>query len=223
LTVESERDWADRIFSTIDGDRAYHLDTILIADRSAAFRGELCGSINQRIASEAYEPLWDDGKLQKEWWEPVRREVLRFAGVEEKTMGLGIEIEKAWEEDREKAVKALGDNRNALSVQVPIAKEKAVITYISRQAARRHLIREHHQLLVASLKEMAARKGYELIIVEAEKLSKNEQLEIMSRTTVRNCTHRGLLARLIKTFCRFWSVFTETVFRICCGWPLQGT
>jgi len=190
LTVESEFDWADRIFTTTNGDRAYHLDTVLIADRSAAFNGKLCGSINQRIAAEAYEPLWDAGKLQKEWWEPVRREVLRFAGVEEKTMGLGVEIEEAREDEREKASKALGGNQNALSVQIPIAKEKAVITYISRQAARRHLIREDHELLRASLQEMSVRKGYELIIIEAEKLSRDEQLRIMSRTTVRNRTRR---------------------------------
>ena len=189
LTVESERDWADRIFTTINGDRAYHLETVLIADRSAAFKGKLCGGTNQRVAAEAYEPLWDGGRLQNEWWEPVRRETLRFAGVEEKIMDLGVEIEKAWEEEREKADKVLGDDQNALSVQIPIAKEKTVITYISRQAARRHLIRRDHELLVASLKEMTARKGYELIIIEAEKLSKDEQLRIISKTTVRRHLH----------------------------------
>ena len=189
VTVETEFDWADRIFTTIDGDRAYHFDAILIADRSAAFKGKLCGITNHRVAAEAYEPLWENGKLQKEWWEPVRREFLRFAGVEKKSMDLGIEIEKAWEKEREKTVKALGGNQNNLPVQVPIPKEKTVITYISRQAARRHLIREDHQLLVASLQEMTARKGYELIIIEAEKLSKDEQLAIMSRTTVRERVH----------------------------------
>ncbi|KAF9653910.1 hypothetical protein BDM02DRAFT_3107056 [Thelephora ganbajun] len=197
LTVESERDWADRIFTTINGDRAYYLDTVLIADRSAAFKGKLCGATSHRIAAEAYEPLWDDGRLQKEWWEPVRREVLRFAGVEERTMDLGIEIERAWEEEKEKAVKALGGNQDALSVQIPIAKEKTVVTYISRQAARRHLIREDHQLLVASLQEMTARKGYELIIIEAEKLSKDEQLGIMSRTTVLVGVHGNGLSHVL--------------------------
>ena len=221
LTVESERDWDDRIFATINGDRAYHLDTVLIADRSAAFKGKLCGSVNQRYASEAYEPLWDDGRLQKEWWEPVRREVLRFAGVGEKILNLGVEIEKAWEEEREKAVKVLG--QNALSVQIPIAKEKAVITYISRQSARRHLIQEHHLLLVASLKEMAARRGYELIIVEAEKLSKDEQLGIMSKTTVRKHMHHHSLKLLMEVFCRSCLAFTETAFRICCGWLRPGS
>lgn len=184
VTVETEFDWADRIFTTINGDRAYHFDIILIADRSAAFKGKLCGITTQRVAAEAYEPFWENGRLQKEWWEPIRREFLRFAGVEKKSMDLGTEIEKSWEEEKENTVRALGANQNDLPVQVPISKEKTVITYISRQSARRHLIREDHQLLVASLQEMTARKGYELIIIEAEKLSKDEQLAIMSRTTV---------------------------------------
>ena len=184
LTVESESDWADRILMTANGDRAYHFGTVLIADRSAAFKGKLCGGTNQRIAAEAYEPLWDGGRIQKEWWEPVRREVLRFAGVEESTIGLGIEIDEVWEGERERAVKALRGDRNTLFVQVPIAKEKAVITYISRQATRRRLIQEDHELLVASIREMAARKGYELIVIEAERLPREEQLGIMARTTV---------------------------------------
>ena len=187
LTVESELDWDDRIFTTMDGDRAYHLGTVLIADRSAAFKGSRCGSNNQRIAAEAYEPLWESGRLQKEWWEPVRREALRFAGVEEKAMGLGVEIEKAWEKERKKAVRVLP---NALHLQIPIAREKAVITYISRQSARRHLIQEHHELLVASLQELANRKGYRLIVIEAEKLTKDEQLGIMAMTTVRKHIRR---------------------------------
>lgn len=197
VTVETEFDWADRVFTTADGDRAYHFDIILIADRSAAFKGKLCGIANHRVAAEAYEPFWKSGKLQREWWEPIRREFLRFAGVEKESMDLGFEIEKAWEEEREKAARTLGANQNTSPVQIPIPKKKTVITYISRQSARRHLIREDHQLLVASLQEMTARKGYELIIIEAEKLSKDEQLAIMSKTTVRRPIHLFFFFKLL--------------------------
>jgi hypothetical protein len=193
VTVETEFDWADRIFTTVDGDRAYHFDIVLIADRSASFRGKLCGLTNHRVAAEAIEPFWENGRLQKEWWEPVRREFLRFAGVDKMTMDLGVEIEKAWQQDREKTAKSIGAKQDDLPVQVPIPSDKTVITYISRQAARRHLIREDHQLLVASLQEMSARKGYELIIIEAEKLTKDQQLVIMSRTTVRRDVRRHFL------------------------------
>lgn len=200
LPVETEFDWTDRIYTTINGDRAYQFDVILVSDRSAAFKGKLCGLINHRIAAEAYEPFWNDGRLQKEWWEPVRRRLLRFAGVSEEATDYGLEIEKAWQRDSEEVVKALGSKPNVSPVQLPILKEKAVITYISRQSARRHLLREDHELLVASLREMTMRKGYELIIIEAEKLTKDEQLEIMSKTTVGKLLYRHPLEILIDYF-----------------------
>lgn len=217
MTIEMEQDWTDRIYNTVYGDRAYHFDAILIADRSAAFKGTLCGLRNHRIAAEAYEPFWNGGRLQKEWWEPIRREFLRFAGVDDESMDMGIEIDKTWKEQREKVVKAMGTHQNTLPIQVPISKEKTVITYISRQAARRHLIPEDHRLLVAALQEMTARKGYELIIIEAEKLSKDEQLTIMSMTTVWDL-HCHKLYLLMEVFCRSYSVFTETASRTYCGW-----
>lgn len=197
LTIETERDWTDRIFTTYYGDRAYHFDTILIADRSAAFKGALCGLRNHRIAAEAYEPFWNSGRLQKEWWEPVRREFLRFAGTDDYSMDLGAEIDKSWEERSGRIAKALGNNKNDLPVHIPISRDKAVITYISRQAARRHLIREDHELLVASLEELASRKGYELIIIEAEKLSKDDQIAIMARTTVLLGVHGNGLSHVL--------------------------
>lgn len=222
VTIETEQDWVDRIFLTKDGDRAYHFDNVLIADRSSAFRGKLCGLQNQRIAAEAYDPLWKSGRLQKEWWEPVRREFLRFAGVDDESMDLGTDIDKAWEQDREKVVKALGANHHDLPVHVPITSGKTIITYISRQSARRHLIPQDHQLLVAALQEMTARKGYELIIIEAEKLSKDEQLTIMSRTTVRRSRCRSLKI-LTVAFRRSCLAFMETACHMCCGWPRPGS
>jgi len=112
-------------------------------------------------------------------------------------MALGVEIEKAWEKEREKAARVLGDDPNALRLQIPIAREKTVITYISRQSARRHLIQEHHELLVASLQELANRKGYRLIVVEAEKLTKDEQLGIMAMTTVLVGVHGNGLSHVL--------------------------
>lgn len=197
MTIEMEQDWTDRIYGTVYGDRAYHFDAILIADRSAAFKGKLCGMKNQRIAAEAFEPFWNGGRLQKEWWEPIRREFLRFAGVDDESMDMGFQIDRDWEAQREKVVKAMGTHQNTLPIQVPIPKEKTVITYISRQAARRHLIPEDHRLLVAALQEMTARKGYELIIIEAEKLTKDEQLTIMSMTTVLLGVHGNGLSHVL--------------------------
>lgn len=181
LTVEIQSDWEDRIKSTQSLDRAWHFDNVLLADRSAAFKGKLCGSTNQRTASEAYDPMWEQGKLRKGWWEPVRREVLRFAGVEDKVLNLGVRIEQAAQTANAKGFRH-GDQE---TLSTPFKSEKAVITYVSRQSVRRRLIQDDHDVLVASLQELADRKGYELNVVQAEKLNKDEQLDIMSRTTVR--------------------------------------
>jgi len=52
-------------------------------------------------------------------------------------------------------------------------------------------------LLVASLLEMTTRRGYELIIIEAEKLTKDEQLRIMAKTTVLLGVHGNGLSHVL--------------------------
>ena len=54
VNVEVQEDWDDRIIATSNPQhprRAWHFDTALFTDRSAAFKSALCGSQNQRIAS----------------------------------------------------------------------------------------------------------------------------------------------------------------------------
>ena len=63
-------------------------------------------------------------------------------------------------------------------------RQDIVVTYISRQGARRHLIEEHHDALASALEEMCNAHGWELNIVMAERLTKDEQAELMARTTV---------------------------------------
>lgn len=64
---------------------------------------------------------------------------------------------------------------------------KPVITYISRQNwGRRMLIPEHHDKLVAELYKLRDTYGYEVNVVEAEKMSRLEQIQLAARTTV--CT-----------------------------------
>lgn len=62
--------------------------------------------------------------------------------------------------------------------------DKIVVSYIDRQGSRRHLIQEDHERLVEALKEVCGRRGWELNVVQAEKLTKEEQLEVVARTTV---------------------------------------
>lgn len=185
LTVEVLEDWEDRIIATSSPTaprRAWHFDTVLFSDRSASFRGPICGSQTQRIAAEATEHMRKAGNLTKLWWEPVRRAVLRFAGVDERIQNVGVRAD-AYMAGRTGllAGQAEGTGTRATS---GMRDSEVVITYISRQASRRHLLDPDHTALVAALEEMVKKHGWELNVVQAEKLSKEQQLAIAARTTV---------------------------------------
>ncbi|KAI0035862.1 hypothetical protein K488DRAFT_30582, partial [Vararia minispora EC-137] len=192
LTVETEEDWEDRVSATAltpaelgrpGKSRAWRFDRVLLADRSAAFRGPECGARTQRTAAEAMHgvvPKNTDGEpihefLPRGWWEPVRRRVLRFVGVRPAVLNL---FDPAHPE------------------AVP-PKEKIAVTYISRQSVRRRLIPEDHDRLVASLEELCHRRGWELNIMQAEKISREEQLIIAARTTYLIGVHGNGLSHLI--------------------------
>ena len=180
LTVETELDWEDRVNATalLPGElhgRAWWFDIVLLADRSAAFRGLECGERTQRTAAEAVKGIvlregrrTESGFLERGWWEPVRRSVLRFAGVGEQILDIG---ERAFKHDSHGSLR-------------PGGVEQVVVTYISRQAVRRHLITEDHDGLVVALTELCERRGWELNIVAMEQISKEEQLAVAARTTV---------------------------------------
>ncbi|CDO72793.1 hypothetical protein BN946_scf184994.g46 [Trametes cinnabarina] len=203
LTVEVLEDWDDRIVATSSPTapaRAWHFETVLFTDRSAAFRGPICGSQTQRIAAEATEHMRKAGNLTKLWWEPVRRAVLRFAGVDERTLDLGVRADAAVAANTRMqpgaAAGSDGSLRNNRAVS-GLYDSDIVITYISRQAARRHLLDPDHDALVAALEAMCKKHGWELNVVQAEKLSKEQQLAIAARTTLMLGVHGNGLTHLI--------------------------
>ena len=83
------------------------------------------------------------------------------------------------------------------------APETIVVTYISRQNYRRQLIKEDHQGLVEELEKLVGRKNeeaktdkkkkkWELNVIQAEKMTKDEQVRIAAKTTVGfpSCSYR---------------------------------
>ncbi|KAL6310307.1 hypothetical protein BKA93DRAFT_6846 [Sparassis latifolia] len=200
LTVEVQEDWEDRIRATSAWGthaRAWHFDTVLFADRSAAFRGDICGLQTQRTASEAYEHMRQVGNLTKWWWEPVRRAILRFAGIDAWVVDTGVRVEEtalAHVQAKQHDHDAGGDLTSPNSKQVG---QDVVVTYISRQGTRRHLIESHHEALVKALKETCASHGWELSVVQAERLSKEDQLEAVARSTILLGVHGNGLTHLI--------------------------
>ncbi|KAF8909010.1 hypothetical protein CPB84DRAFT_1744094 [Gymnopilus junonius] len=73
-----------------------------------------------------------------------------------------------------------------------------VITYISRQNwGRRMLIPEHHEKLVQELYRLRDEYGYEVNVVEAENMSRLEQIRLAARTTILMGVHGNGLTSLL--------------------------
>jgi hypothetical protein len=86
-------------------------------------------------------------------------------------------------------IENLGPGVADLEPLAPVGTYVPLVTYISRQNSRRRLTKESHEELVKELQDRSKKVGYELVVVEAEKLSKEEQFALAGRTTV---SHRYL-------------------------------
>ncbi|KAI0344519.1 hypothetical protein BDW22DRAFT_1354593 [Trametopsis cervina] len=192
LSAEVDMDWEDRVAATSGAGsdaRAWHFDKVMLTDRSAAFRGSICGAQVHRTAAEAFYAMKQVNRLSRWWWEPVRRAVLTFAGVDQGTQEIGTRVEKA---DKEKV-----DPYALQAADSVFPQEKVVITYIDRQGVRRHLVDEDHEYLVRELKTLADTNGYELNVIRAETLTKEQQLDVVARTTILIGVHGNGLSHLI--------------------------
>lgn len=189
ISVLYQDDWHDIKRSTSSGqDKAYLLPRAVLADRSAAFRGQATSSTSRTVASALH--VGDPGPW---WWEPVRRQVLRFAGVSDDVLDISLEGYGAvnpakfiTEPDSLKEVTPPA--RDPLSSWQQLGM-KPLVTYISRQSSRRRLTPESHADLVAALTKHSDKAGWDLNVVEAEKLTKEEQLQLAAKTTVSLVVH----------------------------------
>ncbi|KAJ9123004.1 hypothetical protein QFC24_004043 [Naganishia onofrii] len=192
ISVLYQDDWQDVARATASGKpKAYYFPKAILADRSAAFRGQACASTSRTVAS-----AMTLGESNRWWWEPVRRQVLRFAGTPEDVLnrnqwGYGA-VNPALLSANPDLKAALGHPE----VLQP-ANFKPLVTYISRQSSRRRLTPESHEDLVQALEKHSKAKGWELKIVEAEKLTKEEQLDLAARTTIMLGVHGNGLTHLL--------------------------
>ncbi|KAF9450770.1 hypothetical protein P691DRAFT_809605 [Macrolepiota fuliginosa MF-IS2] len=216
LTVEHEEDWADRITATKGGDRVWRFPVVLLTDRSAAHRGKACGSLTQRTAAEAWEGMRKLDQLRGRhvggWWEPVRNAIWEFAGISLEERRLGEVQVPQQDLDIRGAGEGSDEILNGVGVEaqkyLPMP-DKVVITYISRQStSRRKLVREDHDVLVQELKVLVdrkneeaqkdkAKKEWELNVMEAEKMTKDEQVRAAARTTIMLGVHGNGLTHLV--------------------------
>ncbi|ESK98387.1 hypothetical protein Moror_137 [Moniliophthora roreri MCA 2997] len=175
VTVECQEDWDDRVKSSNDGKstqtRAWYFPGfVLLVDRSAAFRGSFCGSQTQRTASEAWEYMKFQGLLAGE----------RVGG---------------WWEPVRAAVLRFAGAQEGVASEMQMYHRCHLCQPPGR--GRRKLTEESHKSLVNSLQEMSERRGIELILMEAEKLSKDEQLRVIARTTILLGVHGNGLTHLV--------------------------
>ena len=209
VTVEHEEDWNDRISITRSNTRAWHFPILLLADRSAAFRGVLCGSQTQRTASEAWDYMRNNGKLMGlyvgAWWAPLRESMWKFAGVDVKYHDFGKA--SSLSADLE-AMKPIIDPTTVANISpeaqgyLPMP-DRVVITLIDRQNGHnRNLIESDNVGLIQALQELVDKKNterngfleqdspgrrpleWEFNVMEAGKLTKDEQVTLAARTTV---------------------------------------
>lgn len=150
------------------------LERALLVDRTAAFHGEWTAPTSRTVANALHV-----GKVSRWWWEPLRRQILRYSGVSELIISRNLEGFGAID-----PVNVNPGGVNDLEPLVPSGDYKPVVTYISRQSSRRRLTNETHAELVNALEERSVKIGFELVIVEAEKMSKEEQFALAGRTTV---------------------------------------
>lgn len=212
ITVETAPDWADRIFMTRFGDKAWRFSNVILGDRSASFRTDLVGARVQRIAAAAYEAV--ESKLSRWWWEPIRRSVLRAAGVSEDIINMAVTSTASFEPQ-------VASERGMTQKEWPI-----VITYINRQGGKRCLTDEAHESLVAELDTLARRRGWEFHDIKAQEFSQEEQLAIAAKTTIMVGVHGNGLSHLISMaptrLSTVIEIFSPPGFMHDYGWTAQA-
>ena len=184
-------DFADLKRVTSEGQqKAFMLERAILADRSAAFRGPYTGPTSRTVASALQV-----GKTSRWWWEPLRRQMLRYASVPESVIDRSLEGFGATDPSLDTTpLVAAAPGVADVEPLSPQGGYKPLVTYISRQSSRRRLTAQAHAGLVKALEERAKKVGFELLVIEAEKFSKEEQIAIAARTTVSHPCNVGDLA-----------------------------
>lgn len=192
-------DWADIGKQTVHGrPRAFMLERALLADRSAAFYGQYTIPTSRTVANALHI-----GTTTRWWWEPIRRQMLRYSGVQEGILdrnleGLGAIDPATVNQPHMAGVDTDVNVGVGVSEVEPLATPgtySPLVTYISRQNSRRRLTPESHADLVRHLEDRAKTVGFELVIVEAEKLSMEDQFALAGRTTVSMTDVMSTMAR----------------------------
>lgn len=156
-SIEEKAQWTDRAHATRQGDKAWMYDRVLLNDVAAASRGSVVYAQERSTAAEAFEATVETSSPF--WWEPVRRSVLMFVGVEQTTLDIAL--------------------------HGPEESEPPVVTYLSSQTTSNHKLEpSDHDALVLALEQLCGAKGWELHVIDAHSVPREDQLQLLARTTV---------------------------------------
>lgn len=155
VQMEFKDDWRDRA----EMNKVWVFDRVVLADRSAAM---LAWNF-ARFQRTAAAPFGLPGSVY--WWSVIRNKVVQFAGIDPDAYAGTL------------------SNHDLDGIR---AGDPPVVTYISRQSwGRRMLIPEDHDRLVSELYRLRDLYGYEVHVVEADKMTRRDQIRLAARTTVR--------------------------------------
>ncbi|KAG9005437.1 hypothetical protein FRB93_009743 [Tulasnella sp. JGI-2019a] len=190
IGIESSRDWNHRVSLTASpkGLSAFRFANVVLSDRSASFRGNLCPGRTNRIASEAYEVTTSTSSQW--WWEPIRQSVLKLSRVEKSIMERSVMWDGVWKWGLDFV------DKNPQTLELALKSTPIVISYIVR-TNKRMLRPEDHKELVHGLRQLCASKGWQLNIVHAERMSKDEQVLMAAKTTIMLGVHGNGLTHLV--------------------------
>ncbi|KAG8890646.1 hypothetical protein FRB98_006149 [Tulasnella sp. 332] len=197
ISLESSNDWharssmtsPNRTLTSHPKQKAFRFSNLILSDRSAAFRGEICPSQTNRIASEAYEVTKNISS--KWWWEPIRRSVMRFSDVEKSVRDRSV----IWDDSYNWGLEVSEPNSKLLktaSKRMPI-----VISYIVRVSFYRMLTQAAHLALIDALTQLCASKGWEFNAVHAERMTREEQIQMAAKSTIILGIHGNGLTHLV--------------------------
>ncbi|KAG9035592.1 hypothetical protein FRB95_010998 [Tulasnella sp. JGI-2019a] len=197
LSIESLKEWDARRSMTAPNRtatshqklKAFRFTNLILSDRSATFRGNICPSQTNRIASEAYEATKNISSQW--WWEPIRRSVMRFSDVEKDVMDRSVIWDGVWNWGLDVA------NTDSTALQLASKRTPVVVSYIVRISHYRMLTPESHRSLIESLNQLCSSKGWEFNVVHAERMTREEQVQMAAKSTIILGVHGNGLTHLV--------------------------
>jgi len=186
ITPLYQPSWEDMAGLVDDSRKAWRFPAALFIDRSASFRGKYTEVTSRPIAGPWAAGGGDFGTggmgRNQFWYEAARRRVLSFVGVSRDVLDIGLRGQDP----------PLAPPRSDGEV------DEYMVTYVDRQrTGNRRLVDQDHLRLMKALKEMCSLHGWKFFHMQAEDMTREEQMIVAAETTVLVGVHGNGLTHMI--------------------------